>query len=158
MRAPNGVTLTAVRTPQGSIYKIVERKSEVDVHHESKARLRSCFCYYWRQGFYDHSTDRPEEPPTTKTLAEWHVDLGHIYAGAMIALAKNPLWGIRIKGSKTGFFCDSCVKAGMARKFSITPMPRSLRTMERVRIDLAGGGRTLDEMSDYPVESRQGRK
>ncbi|ODH48947.1 hypothetical protein GX48_04880 [Paracoccidioides brasiliensis] len=37
IRAPNGVIFTAIRTPQSSIYKIIERDSEVHVHHVSKA-------------------------------------------------------------------------------------------------------------------------
>ncbi|OJD15253.1 hypothetical protein AJ78_04475 [Emergomyces pasteurianus Ep9510] len=90
----------------------------------------------------DQSTVQPEEAFTIKTLAEWHADVGHIHAGAIIALVKNPLFGIRIKGPKTSFFCDICVKAGM-RKYSQTLMPRALRAMERVHVDLAGGGRTL---------------
>ncbi|OJD26404.1 hypothetical protein ACJ73_02211 [Blastomyces percursus] len=103
MRAPNEVILTAVRTPQSSIYKIVERESEVDVHHESKAVIS-------RRNPLSDSTDQSEEPPTTKTLAEWHVDLGHIHAGAIIALAKNPLSGIRIKVSNTGSFAIAASK------------------------------------------------
>ncbi|OAX82917.1 hypothetical protein ACJ72_02724 [Emergomyces africanus] len=126
LMSPQRRHLTAIRTAQSSIYKIVERVSEVDIHHESKAVYFTANSYEYANAMAvvdgtDQCTNQPEEAPTTKTLAEWHVDLGHIHAGAIIALAKNPLSGIRIKGPKTSFFCDICVKAGMMRKYSQTP-------------------------------------
>ncbi|EEH50315.2 uncharacterized protein PADG_06394 [Paracoccidioides brasiliensis Pb18] len=48
--------------------------------------------------------DRPSQPieqtssPITKTLAQWHVDQGHIHVDAIIALAKALDSGVRIKG------------------------------------------------------------
>ncbi|EDN03589.1 predicted protein [Histoplasma mississippiense (nom. inval.)] len=162
IRAPNGANFTAVRTSKESVYKIIERESQIDVHHPSQAVHFMAKSYNYGDAMSTIAGKPNDQPsdrnPLTRTLMEWHVTLGHIHAGAIIALAKDPSSGIRIKGSKTGFFCDSCVKAGMTRKFSQTPMPRALRAMQRVHIDLAGGGRTLDDMSDYPIESRQGTK
>ncbi|KGQ02166.1 hypothetical protein PAAG_11121 [Paracoccidioides lutzii Pb01] len=37
IRTPNGVIFTAICTPQSSIYKIIERDSEIGVHHLPKA-------------------------------------------------------------------------------------------------------------------------
>ncbi|KLJ13642.1 hypothetical protein EMPG_11424 [Blastomyces silverae] len=63
MRAPNGVIFTAIRTPQSSIYKIVERMSEVDVHHESRAVFYTAKSYEYANAVTTVDADDNRPPP-----------------------------------------------------------------------------------------------
>lgn len=96
--------------------------------------------------------------PVSKTLSEWHSDLGHINCASIIAPSKIAGSNISIKGSKAPFFCDVCTQAGMIRLYSRVPMPRALRPLERVHVDIGGGGCTLDDAVDHPKASRRGTK
>lgn len=105
----------------------------------------------------DHVTSQTDAP-VYKTLRDWHHDLGHINTSSIISLSKSPDSSVRIKGPKTPFFCDVCVKSGMTRHYSQRPMSRSLRPLEKIHMDISGGGRTFEDTSDHPLSSRHGTK
>ncbi|KKZ62802.1 hypothetical protein EMCG_02845 [[Emmonsia] crescens] len=136
MRSLNGAIFSAIHTLKSNIYRIVEEEQGVDPNHKSMAVHYITRLYEHRdptafvtvddhpnQKLINQPENQSDNHPVVKTLVEWHVDLGHIHAGAIIALTKNSLSSIQIKDPKTSFFCDSCVKAGMTQKFSQTAMP-----------------------------------
>ncbi|KGQ01329.1 hypothetical protein PAAG_12010 [Paracoccidioides lutzii Pb01] len=168
--ALNGVIFTAICTAQSSIYKIVERMSEVDAHYESKVIYFTAKSHIYDNDYAKALTitgnNNPvnaqpqfqESSTAVKMLAEWHVDLRHIHTGVIIALAKNSLSDICIKSLKTNFFCNTCVKAGIMHKYLITSMPRAVRPMEQIHIDLVGDGYTLSNTDNHFIEFHQGIK
>ncbi|EDN08447.1 conserved hypothetical protein [Histoplasma mississippiense (nom. inval.)] len=112
IRAPNGANFTAVRTSKESVYKIIERESQIDVHHPSQAVHFMAKSYNYGDAMSTIAGKPNDQPsdrnPLTRTLMEWHVTLGHIHAGAIIALAKDPSSGIRIINHPTVSAYLSC--------------------------------------------------
>jgi GAG-pre-integrase domain/gag-polypeptide of LTR copia-type len=84
----------------------------------------------------------------TLTLLQWHERLGHLNARDILRLARQPLSGIKIKGSKTLPFCSTCQKAKQTRKVNHAAAPRATKPMRRLHIDMAGGGTTFGDPTE----------
>ncbi|OJD09530.1 hypothetical protein ACJ73_10250, partial [Blastomyces percursus] len=93
-KAPNGVIFHAVRTARNNIYEVTERQSNDDPNHPSRAvnYMTRSFDYNFDQKVIfpiaaatlvaDDSSNnilRPEKSKVSKTLSEWHNDLGHVH-------------------------------------------------------------------------------
>jgi len=82
--------------------------------------------------------------PQTMTMMQWHRRLGHLNKADILRMARDPGSGVKISGIKDLPFCKICVKAKQTRRYSKTPRIRSVRPLERIHIDIAGGGKTLE--------------
>ncbi|KAJ9253689.1 hypothetical protein DTO212C5_9256 [Paecilomyces variotii] len=100
---------------------------------------------------------KPLEPPAprqvSRSLVEWHRILAHLNPADILRLARDPLSGIKIEGSKDLPFCDVCKQAKITKLISRRPMPRAVAPGRRLHMDIIGGGRTLDYESDEALPS-----
>jgi len=97
------------------------------------------------------NTTAPEEEikvekvvPQPMSMMQWHRRLGHLNKADILRLARDPNSGVSITGVKDLPFCKTCIEAKQTRQYSKTPRARSTRPLERIHIDIAGGGKTLD--------------
>ncbi|OJD21683.1 hypothetical protein ACJ73_06977 [Blastomyces percursus] len=124
-KAPNGVIFHAVRTSRNNIYEATERKSNDDPHHPSRAvnYMTTSYEYYFNRKVdfpvaaattvANTATDvslRPEKSKVSKTLLEWHNDLGHVHVGAIIAMAGIPIPESRLKVLRPSFSARSALR------------------------------------------------
>lgn len=163
-RSPHGQSYNFHRTSSANIFEFGPQESNIDPLYPVSSKFSYSVSQIPRidtSASVSHSTSPREissSSRTTKTLKEWHRDLGHVHIGSILSLAKNPESSIRISGTKTSFFCDTCVKSGITRRYAQTPMSRSLRPLEKIHMDIGGGGRTLEDTNDHPFPSRRGAR
>ncbi|KAL1956598.1 hypothetical protein VTO42DRAFT_7009 [Malbranchea cinnamomea] len=164
IKSPNGDSFTATRTLNSAIYKITDTSFD---EYEEIPVLEDCHVYMTTATDASKinlppappaQADPAERPIVSKSLREWHEDLGHLHVNSITALEKTPGSCIKILGDKTKFFCKPCIEAGLTRKISKTPIPRCKLPLQRIHIDIIGGGKSLDDNSDHPMESRKGAK
>ena len=74
-------------------------------------------------------------------MMQWHRRLGHLNKADILRLARDPSSGVSITGVKGLPFAR---RASKTRRRSKILRARSTRPLERIHIDIAGGGKTLD--------------
>jgi hypothetical protein len=74
-------------------------------------------------------------------MVGWHQRLCHLNFRDVLKLASTGI--IRINGSKTMPFCNTCQKAKQTRHISSTAAQRAVKPLARIHIDIASGGSSL---------------
>ena len=159
-----GETITASVIPETNVYGIEtgERKSVTDaeiIHAYSATKVPDVsstgMALHQDKSEPIYNDVKPVKSETL-TLSEWHERLGHLNQWDILKLAKDAHSGIKIKGSKTLPFCEICRQAKQTRTISKTPMPRASKPLEKIHIDIVGGGNTLGMKEEEGPRARQG--
>lgn len=159
LRSPEGIVMYAVRHSITNVYVVSACPPDdfgvEENFHSAIALAKTCSVAI---------QDQPARQ-VTKSMKQWHESLGHIHLDAIIALVKNKANGMVISGSrdKHSFFCEACAKASITRRYSTTSMPRAVKPLAKVHIDIAGGGTSLQptlssEDANNLASSREGYK
>jgi hypothetical protein len=74
-------------------------------------------------------------------MVGWHQHLCHLNFHNVLKLASAGI--IRINGSKTMPFCDTCQKVKQTQHVSSTAAQRAVKPLVWIYIDIAGGGSSL---------------
>ncbi|KAL1958062.1 hypothetical protein VTO42DRAFT_5102 [Malbranchea cinnamomea] len=163
IKSLNSDFFTAIRTLNSAIYKITYTSFD---EYEEIPVLEDCYVYMTTATDASKinlppappaQADPAERPIVSKSLQEWHEDLGHLHVNSITTLEKTPGSCIKILGDKTKFFCKPCIEAGLMRKISKTPIPRCKLPLQRIHIDIIGGVYTHRHSSDQPSSKMDNR-